>query len=81
MSFILSCRNRGVGKLNVQKNAKVGDIITTLNEKKGLPINTALKLFEVRVHTCVLLKLPTLPSTSTDTVLFPLRVGNQTNYD
>ncbi|KAF9965293.1 hypothetical protein BGZ70_005095 [Mortierella alpina] len=36
----------GVGKLNVQKNAKVGDIISTLNEKKGLPANTALKLFE-----------------------------------
>ncbi|KAF9182032.1 hypothetical protein BGZ51_005004 [Haplosporangium sp. Z 767] len=36
----------GIGKLVVQKNAKVGDIIGTLNEKKGFPANTPLKLFE-----------------------------------
>ncbi|KAI1316281.1 hypothetical protein EDD11_010189 [Mortierella claussenii] len=36
----------GLGKLHVHKQAKVGDIIPLLNEKKGFPANTALKLFE-----------------------------------
>lgn len=36
----------GVGKLFVQKNAKVGDIVPILNERKGFPSNTPLKLFE-----------------------------------
>ncbi|KAF9095753.1 hypothetical protein BGX23_012681 [Mortierella sp. AD031] len=36
----------GVGKLFVQKNAKVGDIVGILNERKGFPANTPLKLFE-----------------------------------
>ncbi|KAF9432060.1 hypothetical protein BGZ76_011315 [Entomortierella beljakovae] len=36
----------GVGKLFVQKSAKVGDIVATLNERKGLPPNTPLKLYE-----------------------------------
>ncbi|KAF8937723.1 hypothetical protein BGZ58_002267 [Dissophora ornata] len=36
----------GVGKLHVHKQAKVGDIIGQLNEKKGFPANTSLKLFE-----------------------------------
>ncbi|KAG0304741.1 hypothetical protein BGZ98_005084 [Dissophora globulifera] len=36
----------GAGKLYVHKTAKVGDIVSTLNERKGLPANTPLKLFE-----------------------------------
>ncbi|KAG0057243.1 hypothetical protein BGZ83_000656 [Gryganskiella cystojenkinii] len=36
----------GLGKLFVPKNGKVGDIVGQLNEKKGLPANTPLKLFE-----------------------------------
>ncbi|KAF9100159.1 hypothetical protein BGX27_000461 [Mortierella sp. AM989] len=36
----------GVGKLYVQKTAKVGDIVPILNERKGLPSNTPLRLFE-----------------------------------
>ncbi|KAF9172197.1 hypothetical protein BGX20_006156 [Mortierella sp. AD010] len=36
----------GLGKLHVQRTAKVGDIISILNEKKGFPSNTQLKLFE-----------------------------------
>ncbi|KAI8605315.1 cysteine proteinase [Dissophora ornata] len=36
----------GVGRIYVQKTAKVGDIVGNLNEMKGLPVNTPLKLFE-----------------------------------
>ncbi|KAF9113641.1 hypothetical protein BGX27_001116 [Mortierella sp. AM989] len=36
----------GLGKLHVHKNAKVGDIVSILNEMKGFPSNTSLKLFE-----------------------------------
>ncbi|KAK3819643.1 MAG: ubiquitin carboxyl-terminal hydrolase 5 [Benniella sp.] len=36
----------GIGRLHVQKTAKVGDIIGTLNERKGFPPNTPLKLCE-----------------------------------
>ncbi|KAF9438450.1 hypothetical protein BGZ76_007843 [Entomortierella beljakovae] len=36
----------GVGNLHVHKNAKVGDIVSVLNEIKGFPANTPLKLFE-----------------------------------
>lgn len=39
--------HRGVGRIYVQKAAKVGDIVSILNERKGLPANTPLKLFEV----------------------------------
>lgn len=39
--------SRGVGKLYVQKNSKVADILPQLNEKMGFAINTPLKLFEV----------------------------------
>ncbi|KAF9328417.1 hypothetical protein BG006_008390 [Podila minutissima] len=36
----------GVGKLHVQKQSKVGEIVPQLLEKKGLPSGTAVKLFE-----------------------------------
>ncbi|KAF9582420.1 hypothetical protein BGW38_000230, partial [Lunasporangiospora selenospora] len=36
----------GVGKIFIQRNSKVGDIIGQLNEKKGFPSNTPLKLYE-----------------------------------
>ncbi|KAG0370870.1 hypothetical protein BGZ54_003296 [Gamsiella multidivaricata] len=36
----------GLCKLHVHKQAKVADIIGQLNEKKGFPANTPLKLFE-----------------------------------
>ncbi|KAG0337566.1 hypothetical protein BG004_007591 [Podila humilis] len=36
----------GVGKLHVQKTSKVGEVVTQLLERKGLPSNTAVKLFE-----------------------------------
>ncbi|KAF9583319.1 hypothetical protein BGW38_009760, partial [Lunasporangiospora selenospora] len=36
----------GVGKLYVQKNGKVGDIVPILNERKGFPANTPLNLLE-----------------------------------
>ncbi|KFH73362.1 ubiquitin thiolesterase [Podila verticillata NRRL 6337] len=36
----------GVGKLHVQKQSKVGEIVPQLLEKKGLPSSTAVKLFE-----------------------------------
>ncbi|KAI7815889.1 ubiquitin carboxyl-terminal hydrolase 5 [Gamsiella multidivaricata] len=41
-----SAKLEGVGKLYVQKTAKVGDIVPILNERKGFPANTPLKLFE-----------------------------------
>ncbi|KAG0340189.1 hypothetical protein BG004_006523 [Podila humilis] len=36
----------GIGKLYVQKNAKVADILPQLNEKMGFAVGTPLKLFE-----------------------------------
>ncbi|RUP44365.1 hypothetical protein BC936DRAFT_149573 [Jimgerdemannia flammicorona] len=36
----------GCGKLYVSRNGKVGDIVPILNEKKGFPQGTQLKLFE-----------------------------------
>ncbi|KAG0004724.1 hypothetical protein BGZ65_012817 [Modicella reniformis] len=36
----------GVGRQYVQKSAKVGDIVGILNERKGFPSNTSLKLCE-----------------------------------
>ncbi|KAG0040633.1 hypothetical protein BGZ82_000591 [Podila clonocystis] len=37
----------GIGKLHVQKQSKVGEIVPQLLEKKGLPSSTAVKLFEI----------------------------------
>ncbi|KAG0092496.1 hypothetical protein BGZ92_009577 [Podila epicladia] len=42
----LASRLEGVGKLYVQKSAKVADILPQLNEKMGFAIGTPLKLFE-----------------------------------
>ncbi|CAG8433376.1 8105_t:CDS:10 [Ambispora gerdemannii] len=36
----------GLGHLYIQKFGKVGDILQTLCEKKGFPLNTPLKLYE-----------------------------------
>ncbi len=37
----------GVGKIYVQRNAKVGDLAHIINERKRWPAGTPLKLYEV----------------------------------
>ncbi|KAG0239645.1 hypothetical protein BGX31_002574 [Mortierella sp. GBA43] len=39
-------RLEGVGRMHVQRTAKVGDIVAVLNEKKGFPSSTSLRLCE-----------------------------------
>jgi ICP0-binding domain of Ubiquitin-specific protease 7 len=44
---------KGVGKVYVQRNSKVGDLVSTINMKMGWASTTPIRLFEVRLSLCL----------------------------
>lgn len=77
LMFCILTLCRGVGKLHVQKQSKVGEIVPQLLEKKGLPSSTAVKLFEVCLISFALLLTLSWDDTKTRRLLIRHRKSNQ----